>query len=75
MTEITPIRLYARPDTLTPEARDAEVRALLARALLRVVLTRRRERSGKDLTGSRLIAHECAPEASGFNVMRHRRSH
>lgn len=74
MTEILPVRLYAQPDSLTPEARDAEVRALLARGLLRVVLTRRMERCGMDLTGLRLIRHECAPPRPEVNITRHRRS-
>lgn len=50
----TPIRMYLPPEKLTPEERDAEVRALLAQGVLRVVLTRRTKTGGLALTGQRV---------------------
>jgi len=56
----TPIRMYLPPEQLTPEERDSEVRMLLAQGVLRVVLTRRTEKGGLALTGSRPSSDECA---------------
>ncbi|OPZ87181.1 MAG: hypothetical protein BWY76_00589 [bacterium ADurb.Bin429] len=55
-----PIQMYRPPAAMSPEERDREVRALLARAALRVVLTRRTEKGGMALTGSRPSSDECA---------------
>ncbi len=55
-----PIQMYRPPTAMSPEERDREVRALLARAALRVVLTRRTEKGGMALTGSRPSSDECA---------------
>jgi len=60
--------MYRPPDTLTPDERDAEVRALLAHGLLRLVLTRRTEKGGMALTGSSVRAMNVPPRSIGVNA-------